>query len=252
MGLSRNTASLIATTLLTFVMSLSAPNSAVFAQQPAQNSDASVKSGQPEAAAKAQTPPKPTLPSDEKLVMLICSTLIALNHANATGNYSVFREMAAPGFQFANSTAQLSETFAELRNRNFDLSPIVLLQPKLARRPEVSANGVLRVAGFFPTRPEQINFDLIFQFVKGQWRMFGIAANTVPVQPNAAVAASQPKQADAAPVAADAAPVAGDQKSPAKQAKASLPDVRDKIQSIEESPASPAKSATSDVVTPFR
>ena len=129
--------------------------------------------------------PKLAVPGDEKLLAMIRSTLIALNQANATGNYSVFREMSAPGFQVANSSAKLAESFAELRRRNFDLSPILLLRPKLLRRPELNAGGMLRVTGFFPTRPERLNFDLMFQSVGGQWRLFGIAANTSPVETEA-------------------------------------------------------------------
>lgn len=120
---------------------------------------------------------------------LICSTLIALNQANATGNYSVFREMGAPGFQVVNSTAKLSEIFAELRGKNFDLSPIVVMQPKLLRRPELDKGGMLRVTGFFLTQPERLNFDLIYEPVDGQWRLFGIAANTTP---NEAAALNKP------------------------------------------------------------
>jgi hypothetical protein len=134
---------------------------------------------------------KPTIPNDERLVMLICSTLVALNQANATGSYSVFREIGAPGFQIANSTGQLANTFAELRSRNFDLSPILVLQPKLVRKPEIGAAGMLRVTGFFPTAPEQLNFDLMYQWVKGQWRLFGIAADTKPVSAATAEAATQ-------------------------------------------------------------
>jgi hypothetical protein len=126
------------------------------------------------------------LPSDEQLIALVTSTLIALNQANATGNYSVFRELTAPGFQVVNSSKQLAETFAELRSRNFDLSPIVLLQPKLLREPEIGANGMLRITGFFPTSPEQLNFDLVYQPVNGLWLLFGIATNTTPVGSSAA------------------------------------------------------------------
>ncbi len=126
----------------------------------------------------AQTAPKLAVPGDGKIVALICSTLIALNQANATGNYGVFRELGAPGFQLANSTAQLSEIFAKLRSRNFDLSAIVLLQPKLLRRPEIDESGMLRVTGFFVTQPERLNFDLLYESMKGQWRLFGIATDT--------------------------------------------------------------------------
>ena len=71
------------------------------------------------------------MPSDDKLIMLINSSLIALNQANATGNYTVLREMAAPGFQQANSAEKLAQVFRQLRSRNLDFTPILLFQPKL-------------------------------------------------------------------------------------------------------------------------
>jgi hypothetical protein len=40
------------------------------------------------------------------------------------------------------------------------------------------------LTGYFPTRPLQINFDLIFQSVAGQWRLFGISIAT-PEAPTA-------------------------------------------------------------------
>jgi hypothetical protein len=53
---------------------------------------------------------------------------------------------------------------------------------------------MLRLTGFFPTRPQQINFDLLFQNVAGQWRLFGISVATpqVAAQPAAAPAPSPP------------------------------------------------------------
>jgi hypothetical protein len=74
--------------------------------------------------AQAKTTPqpaKPSVPDDLKLIILIRTSLIALNHANLTDNYSVLRDMAAPGFQQANNAAQLAQIFSDLRNR-FDPS----------------------------------------------------------------------------------------------------------------------------------
>ncbi len=136
----------------------------------------------PQAPAKAQASAS-QIPDDQHLIVLITSTLLALNQANLTGNYSVFRELGAPGFQLSNSAARLSDAFADLRHRNFDLSPIAVLQPRLVRRPEITSNGMLRLSGFFPTVPERLNFDLIYQRVDDRWLLFGIAANTTPVQP---------------------------------------------------------------------
>jgi hypothetical protein len=120
---------------------------------------------------------RPAMPSDDNLMIFIMSTLVALHQANTTGNYSVLREIGAPTFQ-SNSPAKLAEAFTDLRRRRVDLSRILLFQPKLLRRPEINARGMLRITGFFPTLPERINFDLMFQPVEGRWRLFGISVNT--------------------------------------------------------------------------
>jgi hypothetical protein len=85
--------------------------------------------------------------------MLIFSSLIALNQANMTGNYSVLRDIGAPAFQ-SNSAARIAEALPNLRQRNLDLSPVLLFQPKLLGPPILDAKGMLRVTGFFPTPPE--------------------------------------------------------------------------------------------------
>jgi hypothetical protein len=135
--LVRIVASLVGTTLLGCVVSLGVSISPLSAEQQKPAQSAAQKSAQPAnttAEPKSQAASAFAIPSDDTLVALISSTLIALDQADATGNYSVFRELGAPGFQVANSTGKLSETFAKLRSRSFDFSPIVLLQPKLIRR----------------------------------------------------------------------------------------------------------------------
>jgi hypothetical protein len=118
------------------------------------------------------------LPDPAAMVALIRSHVIALNQANMTGNYSVLRDMAAPGFQAANSFAQLSTIFAALRGRQLDLGPVAVIEPKLYRPPAIDQGGKLRLTGFFPSEPERVNFDLAFQNVAGEWRLFGIGVNT--------------------------------------------------------------------------
>jgi len=145
--------------------------------------------GSGQAAQPVQQRPtaSPKIPSDSQLATLIISTLIALNHANYTGNYGVLREIASPNFQAANNSGRLSEIFAELRNKRFDFSPIILMQPKLLRVPAIDANGRLRLTGYFETAPERLNFDLLYEPVGGRWRLFGIAANTSPATGGTAI-----------------------------------------------------------------
>jgi hypothetical protein len=122
--------------------------------------------------------PKLLVPDSQGLAVLIQNTLIALSHANLTGNYSVLRDLAAPGFQKLNSTKRLAASFADLRVRNVNLSPIVLFQPKLVGEPAIDDRGFLRMAGFYETQPLQVHFNLVFQPVAGVWRLFEISVWT--------------------------------------------------------------------------
>lgn len=133
-------------------------------------------------AEPAQQPgaqPKPPLPVGlEQALYLIRSTLLTLNDANRSGNYTVLRDLAAPTFQANNTAADLSLVFADLRRRNFDLFAVALAAPQLSTPPYLDTNKMLRLNGHFPTRPLHINFDLLFENVGGRWRLFGISVAT--------------------------------------------------------------------------
>src|SRR3954466_1644296 len=66
-------------------------------------------------------PPKPAQIDRNGVLILIRSSLLALDQANKTGNYTVLRDLGAPGFQ-TNTAARLAEIFAKQRNDNLDLS----------------------------------------------------------------------------------------------------------------------------------
>jgi hypothetical protein len=127
------------------------------------------------------------VPDDATLITLIRTAVLCLNQANATGDYAVLRESAAAGFQGANSLDKLGSTFATLRARQLDLSPVTVITPRLFKKPAIDESGYLRLTGYFPSRPEQVNFDLAFKFEGGAWRLFGIGVNTsVPAPADAA------------------------------------------------------------------
>ena len=106
---------------------------------------------------------------------LIWSSMAALDQANQTGNYSVLRDLGAPSFQTNNSAATLGGIFQQLRNQQVDLGYTLVVGPTLQFPPAIVQGGLLRVRGNFPLRPAPIAFDLLFQNISGQWRIFGIA-----------------------------------------------------------------------------
>lgn len=87
---------------------------------------------------------------DPKTVLiLVRSTLIALDQANKTGNYSVLRDLGSPDFQRENSDARLAEVFASQRKADLDLAAALVLEPTITLPPQVEKNGLLHLAGFF-------------------------------------------------------------------------------------------------------
>lgn len=109
------------------------------------------------------------------LVVLTKTTIIAVNQANQTKNYSVLHALAAPAFRDRNSPEDLEKIFAKVRESNLDLSPIVIYNPDFTNSPQITSNGLLRLKGHFPTQPLQVHFDLLFQPVGGEWRLYGIS-----------------------------------------------------------------------------
>jgi len=123
----------------------------------------------------------PAVPGPNTLTILIRNTLAALNHANLTGNYTVLRDLGAPGFSQANTAARLSVVFAKLRSQRLDLGHIILLQPRFEGKPRIDKRNMLHLKGYFPTSPLRIKFNLLYQPVANRWRLFGISVNTVKV-----------------------------------------------------------------------
>ena len=164
-------------------------------------------------SAPADPTPKPAQIDRNGVIILIRSTLLALDQANKTGNYTVLRDIGAPGFQI-NTAARLAEIFGKLRNDNLDLSGVAVIDPQLNLLPQIEANGLMHMTGFFPSVPTQVNFDLSFAPVSGQWRLFGISVGVgsstpvapapTPPQPPPPVAQKQPSAGGAKPVAANA------------------------------------------------
>ena len=115
-----------------------------------------------------------TLPDDFKLNMMIKSTVIAVNQANKTDNYTVLRDLGSPRFKEANSAKKLGEVFKALRTSKFDLSPVLFFTPKMLEPPGLTNAGLLRLTGYFDTMPQRVSFDMLFEPVKGEWLLYGI------------------------------------------------------------------------------
>ncbi|ANY21242.1 hypothetical protein A6F68_02752 [Tsuneonella dongtanensis] len=114
------------------------------------------------------------VPDQLELTKMIWSTLLAVDHANKSGNYSVLRDMSAQGFQINNDPARLAQVFAGLRTSGIDLSNSLVLAPTFFEAPRQIQADVFEVKGVFQLRPSAIQFDIFYQWEQGRWKLFGI------------------------------------------------------------------------------
>jgi len=131
--------------------------------------------------AYAQAPTN--MPDSAVQAMLIKNTLVAVNHGNLTGNYTVLRDLSSENFRRKNTAADLSTTFANLRQQKLDLSPILVTKVQLTKQPRKDeTRGRMLLVGFFPTRPRAVRFALIFQNVNGGWMIDEISVAVAPAK----------------------------------------------------------------------
>lgn len=126
--------------------------------------------------AAAQAP----IPDAQRAEFMVKTTIVALNHANLTGNYTVLRDLGSPRFRNINNAARLAGVFTPLRERGINLSPVVVFEPVLTEPVSSDGQGRLKLVGYFPTRPLRVVFDLAYEPIQNRWLISDIAVNLAP------------------------------------------------------------------------
>ena len=135
------------------------------------------------AAAQRVVAPRPaTRPTAQQIVTpdaltavtLLTSTIIAVDQANKTGNYSVLLALGTGAFQAGNSPVGLGATFVAFRQRQIDLADVVIVSPTYQIPPTVVAPDRLRMRGSYALKRGVLGFDLIYRWDNG-WRIEAIS-----------------------------------------------------------------------------
>ena len=160
---------------------------------------APVANAQSKATKKSDKPAVPVPANIDRngVLILVRGAILALDQANKTGNYSVLRDLGAPGFQ-NNTAADLAAIFASQRRDELDLGGVAVLDPQFTLLPQIEPGGMLHMAGFFPSVPTQVNFELLFAPVARKWKLFGISVTLSDGGPKApdTAAATPPVEED--------------------------------------------------------
>jgi hypothetical protein len=126
-------------------------------------------------------PAAPAWPANAaQAIYLARSTMMALQQAVETGNFTVLRDVGSPGFRAQNTAADLAIRFQALRHSGADLTAVAVVAPQLSTPPFLDPQKQLHLVGLFPTQPLEIDFDLSFENVDNRWRISAIGVTTAP------------------------------------------------------------------------
>jgi len=117
------------------------------------------------------------VPSDRVLEALVKSSLLSLNDANVTGNYTVLHAKLSKPFREQFPPEKLKATFKEFSQGNADFDIIAAMRPAYDPKPVVDEDGKLVVKGSFPTEPSRLLFELEFIPSDGEWKLIRIQVN---------------------------------------------------------------------------
>jgi len=133
-------------------------------------------------------------PGPELIVVLVRTTLLTLNDALRSDNFTVLRDLASAQFRAENTPGRLSQAFSDLARRGIDLSAVAILTPELSELPSLDTDtNVLRLKGFFEGKPIRIAFELVYLSDGGRWKLLGLSVQPVMAQ----ATKSQPAEAGA-------------------------------------------------------
>jgi hypothetical protein len=145
--------------------------------------DSAVAQQKPGAAKSRQ----PAIRSDadaRRVVRLVRHTFAAVHQANVSGNYSVFRDLAAPSLRSSMSLVRLGDYFKPLREAKADLSRALMTLPKFREKPVILRGKFLVLKGYIPGEP-RLDFDFTYQRGGGRWRFVNIAIKPALAKPAA-------------------------------------------------------------------
>jgi hypothetical protein len=123
----------------------------------------------------------PVAPSRKRAASLVKVTLVTVNNAVLTRNFSVLWSQSSYRLRRKYSVAKLRRAFARFIKQRVDLAPALNMRPVWRAPPRVDAYGELRLIGWFRTRPRIVRFDLRYVRERGRWRLSMIDVDTTQV-----------------------------------------------------------------------
>ena len=117
------------------------------------------------------------IPDEQQLVDLVRESDQAFANAINARSMTGFHDHISRLWRDQFSVADLDQAYNAFYEAGVDLTVLATLTPQFASTPALDAQGVLIVAGTYPTRPSQYHFEHKYVYEGLGWKLLGYSAN---------------------------------------------------------------------------
>jgi hypothetical protein len=117
-------------------------------------------------------------PAEAELKSLTDSSILSFGRAIKKKDFAGFYKETASIWQKQTSPEKLGNAFSGFYGQDIDLPAAIKgKEPVFDNSPEADADGVLKVEGYYPTKPNRIVFTLKYLKEGKDWKLVGINVN---------------------------------------------------------------------------
>lgn len=121
------------------------------------------------------------VPSAAYQEVLVKTSLLTLNDANVTGNYTVLHAKLAKPFREQFSPDKLKQVFKKFAEQNIDWGIIAAKTPIATKETVIDNRGRLVMRGYFDTTPSRMIYEIDFIPSENEWKPVKLNVNIKPV-----------------------------------------------------------------------
>jgi hypothetical protein len=121
-----------------------------------------------------------TVPDAFLQEILIKTSLLTLNDANLTGNYTVLHAKLAKPFREQFSPDRLRQLFKGIADKKVDWGLIAAKSPIATSETDIDQRGALLLRGYFDTEPSRLFYELDLLPSEGEWKPIRLYVNVKP------------------------------------------------------------------------
>ena len=110
------------------------------------------------------------IPSALQQEILIKASLLTLNDANVTGNYTVLHAKLGKQFRDRITPDKLKQAFKSFADQKVDWDLIAARTPVATSEAKIDNRGALILRGYFDTKPSRLTYELDFMISEREWK----------------------------------------------------------------------------------